>query len=433
MEVEENAIRLDLPLSPALRREIEAEIADHAACAESRALGGGKEIASRLASPKSRRALAAPHVTDQVISTLTRWPSRAEWREFAWLVFWYAVVFLADWLSSCIDYDPMGWRYHSRRIPFDSGYVIDLYVAAWLLSAIGRAGFFIQFGLTLVHAFRRGAGVLVARLIQLKLIHTILVAAGFVALTGRTLDEFWLPILWEWKPGMFVNQWTVAALGAVALVLLVLPSARRLRIAAAFALLLSIFLIQGAPVKAYGGNMTIVRKSGKSWTRETSTVSTMPMTPFSEYVIEPFNSKSRSRVFFEKEDSWWTGPYVESGSGLGWLAFPIPLMGVLSLLAMTWLLGRGRPLEAMLYTLMSSLALFGTIGPFVMGSNILFAEPSRILIANPTPCFDNAFTSGLNFDLGLILFGFFLSALLPWLMVGLFARTRTNRNPSIAD
>src|SRR5262245_36403857 len=85
-------------------REICAELSDHLACAEEQqALASGDsggagetDAAKRLAQPASRHRLAAAHLSDQVVATLHRRPSRQEWRELMWLGIWFALIVASD-------------------------------------------------------------------------------------------------------------------------------------------------------------------------------------------------------------------------------------------------------------------------------------------------------------------------------------------------
>ena len=480
-----DGLKLNLNLSPALTKSIEDELADHIACAEevqtdsspapdtSKAANPAGAIRERLARPSILRRLASPHIVDQVSHTLTRKPTRAEWREFAWLLFWFALVYASDLIAVSRSFtasyrDASGWVYvpfnNEARIP-ENYDLLAITVVAWLLSAVARAGFFVQFGLTFAHAYRSGFGVMVARLIQLKLLHTILVTLAFAFLPSGGGSDWELYQLWEWKPGAVVNAWTVLAVFAASIAVLIIidkylrtTKMRSERNAKAFlkaAIALGLiavtclFLYQGAPVRVY--NMTFdfisTRQNAdpdKVFTRQLTYTSHPPLTCLGKYDPSPV-WRTRNKVILTEtvEKTWWSMPYTKAGAGLGWLAFPIPLMGFLSLIAMWWILGRRSIWDAILYGIIVFYAFWGTIGPFVFGSNIALAPIDEFMVGSPLPCFDGIFQAmflperynsladfwrvlfGETFP---IIFAFFFSALIPWLMVGLFARTKPKRD-----
>lgn len=83
-------------------------------------------------------------------------------------------------------------------------------------------------------------------------------------------------------------------------------------------------------------------------------------------------------------------------------------------------------LNAIVYALLAFYAFETTIGPFVwMGADrIVCITPHSFIVAGPLDCFSRTLSGAVQSDLLPGVFGFFLSALIPWLMVGLFAATR---------
>jgi len=434
----QSSLNLNLPLTRRLNREISAEIADHLACVAEEDETKKRELLAKLESSDVKRKLAAPHLTDQVTATLWRWPVKSEWTEFAWLLFWYALVFLSDYIAAGRAFNT-GWPPYYARAGDDPA-LINKTALAWGLSAIARAGFYVQFTITLVRSYRAGFGVLIARLIQLKLIHSMLVAGGFLLLPGLAAYSWPRIVLWEWKPGAVLNDATIfwgaiAIIAVIAVIAVTKPVFRRhLWAPALFVFLIGLFLYQGSPAKVtschvvYQSNATA--KIGEV---DSTQVAYRPISPFYSTAFSPGRSK-RVTVLSEKvNESWRSAPFVRAGAGLGWLAFPIPLMGLLSLLAMWWILGRRSVWDAVLYGVMVWLAFWGTIGPFVFGSANPFASAEYLFVANPAKCFEIAFSHRLADDSYLVAFAFLFGAILPWAMVAMFARAKREMEPGINE
>ncbi|HES58641.1 MAG TPA: hypothetical protein ENO21_04345, partial [Firmicutes bacterium] len=179
-------------LTPARFGGIRDELDDHVHCVSAR--DGEKAAAgarNALAQDAARRHLSSVHLADQVYATLNRWPTRREWLEFMWLGVWFALIVLSDWIAGRAESSlwnfwkdlphDVWWR-HDHDFPTP---VIGWTTAGWLLQGVARAGFFASLIASLWRAFRTGWGVVIARILQLKLIHTLLVIAATLLIGDR--------------------------------------------------------------------------------------------------------------------------------------------------------------------------------------------------------------------------------------------------------
>lgn len=253
------------------------ELADHLHClAEDSAAsagnpnpeGGGTGVSpvntveQKLTSPKSRRALTATRIADQVYATLHRWPTKHEWREFGWLLCWYVLMLASDVLSArataeATHFTMYYWTEELVRPNVTSQLILW---SAWVLQGIARAGFFTAFGLSLYHAYRVGWGVLISRLLQLKLIHVVLVIAGGLSFSSllatfvkqhstMAMDYLWFqPYQYFSGPGWLTVPLISVVLVGVGLLLLLNYRTRAL---AAATMLLAFFLFPGGPLPSH--------------------------------------------------------------------------------------------------------------------------------------------------------------------------------------
>jgi hypothetical protein len=168
--------REDWGLSAARLGELSAELDDHLSCLQAdEGLPAVERARVELTKPANRRKLAGPHLTDQVYATLNRWPTQREWRELLFLLACFALILLSDWLASRLYHIMRDYTYiwgHYEPLPPDLVKRIAS-TTAWLLQGFARAAFFAGFIYTLWRAWRLGWGVLLARILQLKLIHTV--------------------------------------------------------------------------------------------------------------------------------------------------------------------------------------------------------------------------------------------------------------------
>lgn len=127
-----------------------------------------------------------------------------------------------------------------------------------------------------------------------------------------------------------------------------------------------------------------------------------------------------------------TGPVVTSGGGLGWLALPIPLFGLIGFIGLALIMGRRGIVEFTAYTSICVLGVIATIRPFfyeIEPGNILELS-TRGLIATPLPGFQYVLT-GAEMELGwaIIVGGLVISAGIPWLLTSLFLRRDRTSGP----
>ena len=423
-------VSLNLPLSKELRREIELEIADHIGCASNAASSNVNSIRHHLTSPAVLRKLSAPHLADQVASTLWRLPDKQELRYLMWLLIWFLLVLLADFIAGTRE-TPSYINYRNMRNAFNDEFVNQTAIA-WLLSGIARAGFFVQFIATIAVAYKIGTGVMIARLIQLKLVHTLLVLLGYYLLP---LEHYYAWRGWhtEWQHGWLLNGVILTLFLVPAAILLLIVFKRKLWTASVFLLLLWVFLYQGAPQKA--GEYKFVFQSTKdARIHEAVLVETMPLpgTAIGKNYSPAWYAHQKEFVSLTELDSWWTMPGIYAGAGVGWLAAPIPFLAIFSLFAMWFILGRRSTADWLLYGALTCLALFASLGPFITPSYgwVLLKTYNMIFISPPIVTFHDFFYLGVQSGIRLLAFAFVISAFVPWLMVGLFARS--NRREAIA-
>ena len=187
-------------LTPRRFAEIRDELDDHVACTEAReGEAAAAEQRESLAAPKARRRLSATYLADQVYATLNRWPTRREWLEFMWLGVWFVLIVASDWLAlHAEDLRSLAQRSRDPSIPWEDfvwpGSALAATWGGWLLQGVARAGFFASLIASLWRAYHTGWGVVIARILQLKLIHTVLVVAATMLL-GYGL---WNSFPYEW-------------------------------------------------------------------------------------------------------------------------------------------------------------------------------------------------------------------------------------------
>ncbi len=429
-------ITLDLPLSDKLKREIELEIEDHVGCASKSESNFANEIRARLDSHTVLRKLAAPFVRDQVVNTLWSKPGKSEIRSLVWLFAWLILVILSDWIAGMRDWTGY-WKFETERHALEE-LLVNQTALAWFLSAFARAGFFTQFAITLVEAYRKGLGVMLAKIIQLKVIHTLLVICGYYLVPISYTFRGEGVLLTEWPIGKYFGGIVLSAVIILVSAILLIVSRKRLWAICAFLLMILAFLYQGAPQIAVKNKLVFENlKNGGVF--EISVVEQQPLPGAAfegrrNYSSEWFK-KNKKLVSSAEIERWWTMPAIDDGAGIGWLAVPIPFLAVISLLSMWWLLGTRSSLDWTLYGIIALLAVFATIGPFislVYASNYI-NSPNSIGISPPFVAFHHFFYDGVYPENRLLAFAFIFSAFVPWLMVGLFARTGPRRTISAVE
>ncbi|GEM_PF-1800427 len=475
----------DWGLSPARLSEIGAELDDHLSCLQSdEGLPAAKQARTDLRNAASRRKLAAPHLTDQVYATLNRWPTRREWRELIFLLVCFAAILLSDWLALYVGGLMGDYRFlWGRDAPPPPGAgACALATAAWLLQGLGRAAFFAGFAYTLWRAWRLGWGVLLARIIQLKLIHTVLVVASLMLLGRALWQDYFVGYGYEvsWP------LWLSAPLILAALLILGLAFAGLTRgrywAAGLCAVMLGLFLYTGGPLVAnelqvtrpiavesriseagtcYGVPSTdpdkIARnvEATRKYRPETKLDIAANQMTFRQWRLDPllgawtergrYNAPGWSRPvpYWQNlltEDPTGNramiGPVVVAGGGISWLALPIPLLGLLGLGGLILIMGRRGPAELLLYTTLCVVALGATLVPFLLGtpSGRYFEFTVRGVMHSPVPGFEMLLISPI-FDWGWISIvgGLVLSAGVPWLLTGLFLRPNRSALPPVDE
>jgi hypothetical protein len=511
---------LDWGLTPETHAALAAELDDHVqALAGDRGANAAQSAMRQLTAPRARRRLTSAHLSDQVYATLHRRPSREEWRELGWLLFWFALIICSDVLAD--------WQLHfqNRSTLYSSGNVYQFpppnYVvsgweqvigcAAWLLQGVARAGFFAALALGLHRAWRGGWGVLIARLLQLKLIHTVLVLLGTILLGGVLIanDSTYLRFpayLVELPVGLTAAAISTAlVLSGVGLWLL-----RRRNWAVALGLLLAAgFLYCGGPAVLEEETLTTrqaVRKymvQGRNGLQPVFVPPDNPAPVLSDGNLAqevPFTSADRQYGYYAGADpagpglavavqsrlavrqqpghilsvspyhqaadhsapriknllsyefagtgrTALLGPVAIAGGGIGWLAAPIPLLGLLGFFALALVMGRRGCAELAAYSVLALAAVVATILPFVVERPYhgIVARVPEALLHTPFPGFE-WLAAGLaaqgtfaaeNIGLALLLItGLLLSAAAPWLLTAWFlkpAQAGTPPGPEVAQ
>jgi hypothetical protein len=486
----------DWGLPQARLQALDAELADHAACLEERGDStGARELQQRANSPRGRRKLVAAHLAEQVASTLARWPSRSEWRELVWLLGWFALIMVSDIVSlyaasvgRAAGFNDWG-NGDTLAPPAVTGWV----TAAWLLQGIARAGFFTSFTVSLVHAWRTGAGVLLARILQLKLIHTVLVVAALWAfgngLTNAIATSFgqgWygyasIRVNWpDWLTAPYLLAYGLAITAALAVI-----RWRRLWPWALGVLLLTLFVYPAAPVRYYvteecwpfawtassscsdddqdhiipdtdpqrlqiryadlvehGWDALSMDVSKNTWKYQSIETVFVPGTVMGQY---PSNTRFNMAPEFKDRyyrkrtrDIEYNLPLFSAHAALAWLAAPIPILGLIGLLGLLVLMGRRGVMDMLFYACLVFFALASTFLPFFYAGaigGIVNFTPTGV-VEGPLPGFDSLLIGSPLQEVWTLILGLLLSAGIPWLLVALFLKPRAPQLPGgtlIAD
>ncbi|MCB1220806.1 MAG: hypothetical protein H7A35_05205 [Planctomycetales bacterium] len=477
----------DWGLSPQRHSEIASELSDHLDCLQAdEGSDAARAAEAKLAEPKVRRKLSAAHIADQVVATLHRKPNREEWRELGWLMFWFALALLGDALSGYLQ----GISREYSRTMYNPGVLPNqfspLAISCWLLLAISRGMFFYVLARGVLDAWRLGLGVLIARLLQYKLIHTLILFGGLILLEPL-LTEYGYSSVSGRLDGVFA--WITVMLGGVMLAGIIagflMPRWRRAGIPAMLSLVL-VFLwttgpsamrrvdvTQPYPVQdvredsesIYLGAVTDleliekkmashVRTNGKlppGWSLENPVVAHWTYKspgPFlnarrnlsmHSYGYGPYPLGGKPRVIIGEEITYGplfaTAPLMHPGSGIAWIAAPVPIMGILGLFAMLFIMGRRGPLPAVLYALLTCLALYCSVVPFVLTQKYqnLLELSTQAFAFGPFPGFEQILTFRYSMDGYMIMGALLLSAGIPWLLTGLFLRSESSNARPVDD
>jgi len=479
----------DWGLSPTKLQALQAELDDHLNCLQTdEGIPAADQARAAITKPDNRRRLAGPHLTDQVYATLHRLPTRQEWRELIFLLACFGVILLSDWLAIQVN---RGWfdlsmeRYHagSQAIPPPVSWA-GLQVAAWLLMAVGRAAFFAGFAYTLWRAWKLGWGVLLARILQLKLIHTVLVVAALLCLGPRMYNAYYdgYGYLLNWP------QWLTApvllAVGLAAAIAVYLASRRRAWAWSLAVALTAVFLYVGGPlvavqmqshqsisylpVRAADGSTQFVPNNDSAEILERAAycerwlpdvecdVANNQMT-ITYHDIQPMagvyadrgrlsppspedqlrQQRKVDRTEMATGNLAIAGPEAAPGGGVGWLSLPIPVLGLIGLIGLVLIMGRRGPAEFATYSAICVLAIIATILPFFAGqpiSHLMELSPLAML-HTPLPGFETLLTYiALDWDWISLVGGLVLSAGLPWLLAAWFLKpTQAELPPADLD
>ena len=461
----------DWGLTPARHREIANELGDHLDCLRGDE-GGDKarEAEARLSEPQVRRKLSTAHIADQVVATLQRLPNREERRELGWLLSWFLIVIANTWVSDFVNHMQLGgatsvWTNGFFTPPQADGLSNFLGFSAWLLSAISRAGFISLLVLSMLRAWRTGPGVCIARQLQYKLIHTVLVLGGMLLIR----QEGMLQAYNSWNTGLpsWLNHMTIAALLGLLVLWALAGTGREPVVRVVFCLLLFLFLVPSGPRVEYQD--TVLRPiatkrdtSQKPWVispddspgaveaylennpkmarhlsaadiasnrRVVSEGSERTLGPvWSNYSYQTYNRDGLQirHVGWEvlSTRAFLYAPVTHPGSGLAWLALPLPFMGVVGFFCMVLIMGRRNIVSIALYSILCLIAIATTIMPFT------YAQPQgQVLLLNlealvhtPLPGFEELMVGYSLRDDWMLVLGLLFSAGIPWLLTGLFLR-----------
>lgn len=214
-------------------RELCDELSDHMSeMARVESHGSAQDAKDTLATPKVRRKLAGVHLADQVYATLNRLPNRKEWFELAALGLWYVLIVVSDLAalgaeSAAAEFSYGGMVAGDHYLELQRLYQ-PIGWSAWLLQGIARGGFFASFFYSLWGAWRIGAGVCLARILQLKLIHTLLVIGAFLVIGNRIWESWFNPNLIKTDAPLWLTAPVVLGTAlALAVVVLVFSKGRR--------------------------------------------------------------------------------------------------------------------------------------------------------------------------------------------------------------
>ena len=469
----------DWGLPPARLAELDAELADHAACLVERGdCAAADVLRERVNTEWGRRALTSVHLADQVATTLARAPSYVEWRELTWLLIWFVVIIISDIAAVYATHTIMPFLHRNvtADVPSVASYAAGWVVAAWLLQGLARAGFFATSTVSLVRAWRTGWGVLLARVLQLKLIHTVLVvlAMWFVGHGGWVDSSGYECVRTAWPDWLTAPYLLGYGLGIALVILLV--SRLRLWPWALGLVLLTLFLYPASPVRIYRMeecrpivSISVKGKDDKSkylipdddplkiaaryeqYARDGRDVSTMDVetntwwvetcnnmrvpgtvmgapTASSQFSVVPeYKERYRSELIGYEYNL----PLFSANAALAWLAAPIPLLGLVGLLGMLALMGRRSVQDAVLYTLLVFFALASTFLPFFFtgtGGELVSISPVGV-VTGPLPGFDSLLIGSALGEVWTLILGLLLSAGIPWLLVALFLKPKPPQLP----
>jgi len=353
-----------------------------------------------------------------------------------------------------------------------------LAIISWLLQAVARAGFFASLAVSLWRAWRKGWGVVIARILQLKLIHTTLVVSATMLL-GATLWEIYPDFsdMAGWQPTWLTAPVISGVIAAPGVILLLAFNKRAWHFGLGL-LLCAFFLYPGGPylveectitepivfhrenlpsgkllVTAENDPEKIAAKAAERQSRKYYAGYDFDIAANTQRYTEretihfPYHYSSSFGSYLRRSpvpDAIWqferkiTRNLVETklpvsapGAALGWLAAPIPLLGLLGFAGLIMVMGRRSAVDLLAYLALTAAAISTTILPFVTTpgvdwSGLVNFGPLGVITA-PFPGFEALLISPTQSENWLIIFGLLLSAGVPWLMTGLFLRPTSSK------
>ena len=463
----------DWGLSKPKHSEICAELEDHLYCLQAEeGIPAADAARDELNKPQTRRKLAGVHLTNQVYATLNRLPTKQEWRELIFLLVCFTAILLSDWLAVLVGREFHSYQYFWRAEPVHQPEAGKLWliVTAWLLQGLARGAFYAGFAYTLWRAWQYGTGVMLARILQLKLIHTVLVVAAML-LFDRMLESYFFVGYGYQVPWPTWLSAPVVTGGFVLLAITILVLSRRRAWALALTCLITgLFLYPGGPavceevsvtkpieveqIPAGAADFKWIPSTDQSRIerladlfRETSDRYTLDVAAnkmsFTEYHLRlekgmylergmyyapgqlTLVGRDSLREHSPTGNKFLAGPLVAAGGGMSWLAVPIPLLGLVGFIGLVVIMGRRGFGEFLAYSAICVLAIVTTIVPFLYGlhpSDILDCSALGVL-TTPLPGFEKVLL-GFSVDASwfMLIGGLVFSAGIPWLLTSLFLR-----------
>ncbi len=469
------------------------ELSDHLSeMARVESHGSAQDAKDTLVQPKVRRKLAGVHLADQVYATLNRLPDKQEWRELMWLGVWFVFVLLADYSAFLAEQtfvpdilgNPFSWV--NTGIQYETpGNIVWPSVVGWLLQGIARAGFYSQFILSLLRAYKTGWGVLIARVLQLKLIHTVMIFGGAILFRGafevRHLMIYAHPVDW---PHWLIAPVVVAPVAIAAIAMLYSRKPRLLGLGWGLALA-ALFLYPGGPtliehirsqrpiafsrVAGENGERILVvsndtekaKSSAVFWETCQNVESVDPIAnrlierksrtkylpghglSIGNIVEEEHYGKTEDAKVWSNFNSWRLfvpsalsetistetqviAPVCFTGAGLGWLTAAIPLLAIIGSIGLIAVMGRRGITEFIAYSLVVAGNLAFTLAPCFYFTDL----SATAFITMPFVFFTMVIIPN-EFLVHTTTLGLLLSAGAPWLLTGLFLKP--GRPPRTSD
>ncbi|MEZ5336927.1 MAG: hypothetical protein R3F46_01580 [bacterium] len=385
----------DWGLSPERHSEIANELSDHLDCLQADEGGDAAQAAeAKLATPWVRRRISSAHIADQLTTTLLRWPTSVEWREWMWLGFWIVLLVGGVLASAHLDASHAMdsnsfWAtgsYNISTVTIQQPILFYADTLVWLLAGCGIAGLISQLLLISGRAWQKGKGVLLARILHLN---TILVTVGILAVTllKSTYSSPQFPANVEIEPVLNVYTYSIGVVIIIAASLILRP--QRLWPIALFCTLLWAGTVLTAPVRsdvictfAHSASMSDVSVQSyldKRWQEhgytlvdggEYQIVSHAFVLHCSNYMRVPYTNWHEdvpASMVVDKLTvaSLATAPLHNTLHSLMWLFIPIPLTAVVVMYMLMLFQHRLRTPARLSLLLLGTVSLCFLIAPFL--------------------------------------------------------------------